>query len=113
MSLARGNDDDDPDGDASSCLDGKPREMGRSRTGLTTRIHVVTDGNATPVVMHLTPGQRVDYTQAGRLLSGLSPGTTVIADKAYGSDDILDRIKAARGLVAIPPKANRTPPLGD
>lgn len=79
--------------------------------GLTTKLHVVTDGNATtPVAMHLTPGQRADCTQAERLLSGLSPGTTVIADKAYGSDDILGRIKAAEGLVAIPPKANRKTP---
>ena len=78
---------------------------------MTTKLHVVTDGNATtPVAMHLTPGQRADCTQAERLLSGLSPGTTVIADKAYGSDDILGRIKAAEGLVAIPPKANRKTP---
>lgn len=131
LSVARGDDDDDSDGDASSRpearmidssgvrvhkhgassrRDGEPREMGRSRTGLITKLHVVTDGNATPVAMHLTSGQRADCTQAGKLLSGLSPGTTVIADKAYGNDDILDRIKAVGGLVAIPPKVNRKNP---
>ena len=131
LAVARGDDDDDDDGDGSSRLetrmidssgvrvhkhgagsrrDGEPREMGRSRAGLTTRIHVMTDGNATPVAMHLTPGQRADCTQAGKLLYGLSPGTTVIADKAYGSDDILGRIKAVEGRVAIPPKANRKNP---
>ena len=119
LSLARVDDDDDPDGDASSRLetrmidssgvrvqkhgagsrlDGEPREMGRRRSGLTTRIHVMTDGNATtPVAMHLTPGQRADCTQAERLLSGLSPGITVIADKAYGSDDILAVSRQLRG----------------
>ena len=131
LSLARGDDDDDPDGDGASRLetrmmdssgvrvhkhgagsrrDGEPREMGKSRAGLTTKVHVMTDGNATPVALHLTPGQRADCTQAGRLLSELPPGATVIADKAYGSDDILNRIKAVNGRVAIPPKANRKKP---
>ena len=83
LSLARGDDDDDPDGDASSRLetrmiassgvrvhkrgagsrrDGEPREMDRSRSGLTPKLHVVTEGNATPVAMHQTQGQRADCT---------------------------------------------------
>ncbi|MBO7936591.1 IS5 family transposase [Streptomyces sp. S9] len=70
--------------------------LGRSRGGLTTKIHLACDGLGRPLAILLTPGQRHDSICARPLLerirvprAGLgrprcSPGH-VIADKAYSS----------------------------
>ena len=95
---------------AGSWNDGTPREIGRSRGGPTTKIHVAVDGCGQPQVMHLSPGQAADCTQAPALLGGLAAGTIVIADKAYDTDAILDQVARAGGVAAIPSKANRRAP---
>jgi len=56
--------------------------MGRSRGGLTTKIHALTDKNGLPIRLSITPGQAHDITAAGELLIGLSKGQTLLADKA-------------------------------
>ncbi len=53
------------------------------------------------------PGQAADCTQAGALLEGLGPDETVIGDRAYDSNAILDMIAEAGATAVIPPKSNR------
>ena len=65
--------------------------MGRSRGGLTTKIHMAVDALGRPLKLILTPGQRGDAPLAPALLQGLSP-RRVLADKAYDSN-------ALRGLI--------------
>ena len=55
----------------------------------------------------LTPGQRHDATQAGRLLSGLRP-RVVIADRGYDTDRVRAHVEALGAEVVIPPTANRS-----
>jgi len=57
--------------------------MGRSRGGLTTKIHALTDANGLPIELVLTPGQAGDCPVAARLLGHLRKDTVVLADKAY------------------------------
>ncbi|WP_406351337.1 IS5 family transposase [Streptomyces sp. NBC_01635] len=70
--------------------------LGRSRGGLTTKIHLACDGRGRPLALLITPGQRHDGVCAQPLLNGirvprLGPGRPrcrpdhVIADKAYSS----------------------------
>ena len=42
--------------------------MGRSRGGLTTKIHALTDANGLPVILKLTEGQAHDGRSASDIL---------------------------------------------
>ncbi|HZG05800.1 MAG TPA: IS5 family transposase [Streptomyces sp.] len=70
--------------------------LGRSRGGLTTKIHLACDGKGRPLAILVTPGQRHDSVCARPLLERIraprtGPGRPrcrpdqVIADKAYSS----------------------------
>ncbi len=70
--------------------------LGRSRGGLSTKIHLATDTFGRPLSLWLTPGQTSDTTQLARVLDGIRvprvgagrPRTRpdrVIADKGYSS----------------------------
>ena len=70
--------------------------LGRSRGGLSTKIHGASDGRCRSLVIHLTAGQVHDTTQFATVLAGIrvprsGPGRPrtrpqrVIADKAYSS----------------------------
>jgi transposase len=73
--------------------------MGRSRGGLTTKIHAVVDANGLPVALKLTEGQAHDGRSAADMLDSLAAGQTLIADRAYDSD-ALRRTLAERGAWA-------------
>ena len=57
--------------------------MGRSRGGLTSKIHAVVDTNGLPVRLALTAGEAHDNRLAGKLLSRLKSGTMLLADRGY------------------------------
>jgi transposase len=87
------------------------QSMGRSRGGLTSKIHVVVDTNGLPVRLALTAGEAHDNRLAGKLLSRLKSGSMLLADRGYDADWI--RALAARkgALANIPPRCNRTEPI--
>jgi len=60
--------------------------MGRSRGGLTTKIHALVDANGLPVVLKLTAGQAHDGRSATDMLDGIGEGQILLADRAYDSD---------------------------
>jgi transposase len=73
--------------------------MGRSRGGLTTKIHALVDANGNPIALKLTEGQAADGKSAGDILNNLSAGQTLLADRAYDSD-ALRKSLADRGAWA-------------
>lgn len=75
--------------------------MGRSRGGLTTKIHMAVDALGRPLKLILTPGQRGDAPIAPALLEGLVP-RRVLADKAYDSNSLRELI-ASMGAEAVIP----------
>lgn len=81
--------------------------MGRSRGGLTTKIHALVDANGMPIALKLTAGQAHDGRSAADMLKTLGDGDVLLADRAYDSDAL--RIEmAARGAWAnIKPMPNR------
>lgn len=81
--------------------------MGRSRGGLTTKIHALVDADGLPVRLELTAGQAADAPMAEKLLSDLQPGTTILADKAYDTDAIRNFARQRKCWANIPAKANR------
>lgn len=81
--------------------------MGRSRGGLTTKIHALVDADGRPIRLELTPGQAGDAPVAAILLENLTPGSTLLADRAYDTNAIRD-LAAERGAWAnIPPRSTR------
>ena len=81
--------------------------MGRSRGGLTSKIHALVDAEGRPIRITLTPGQAHDGTAAEALLANLKPGAILLADKAYDSNAIRDQAQEQDVWANIPPKSNR------
>jgi transposase len=82
--------------------------MGRSRGGLTTKIHVLVDAKGLPFRFSLTPGQAHDTQAAATLLDALRPDSFVLGDKAYDADWIRAQIAAQGAAANIPDRSNRT-----
>ncbi|RZL14035.1 MAG: IS5 family transposase [Hymenobacter sp.] len=78
-----------------------PQALGRSRSGLTSKLHVAADARGRPVRFSLTADQRPDAPQALPLLEGLAPAY-VVADRGYDSDPLV-AVLAARGICAVIP----------
>ena len=70
--------------------------MGRSRGGLTTKIHAVVDANGLPITLKLTEGQAHDGRSAHGMLDTVGREQTLLADRAYDSDALRQTL-AERG----------------
>ncbi len=81
--------------------------MGRSRGGLTTKVHALTDSRGLPIKLVLTPGQDHDINGAALLLNDLPDGGILLGDKAYDADWIRDAIEVQGAVPNIPDKSNR------
>ena len=82
--------------------------MGRSRGGLTTKVHALVDANGLPITLKLTEGQAHDGRSAADMLDTVGEGDVLLADRAYDSDG-LRRMLAERGAWAnVRPMPNRT-----
>lgn len=83
--------------------------IGRSRGGLTTKIHALVEGLGQLARWTLTAGQTHDVTQALTLLEGIRT-ESVAADKAYDADALIEHIQQSGAQAVIPPKQNRKQP---
>ena len=81
--------------------------MGRSRGGLTTKIHALVDGNGLPVVLKLSEGQAHDGRSAADMLAGLKPGEILLADRAYDSNALRETVAEQGAWANIKPLARR------
>ena len=87
--------------------------IGRSRGGLSTKIHQLVDGNGLPLVTLITPGQAGDSPMFLTLMAQLRVGRdkgrprtrpdAVRADKAYSSRAIRTHLRS-RGIKAVIPE---------
>jgi transposase len=81
--------------------------MGRSRGGLTTKIHALVDADGRPIGIDLTPGQAHDSKMAEPMLKDIGKGTILLADRAYDTNALRDFAKEKRAWANIPAKQNR------
>src|SRR6202040_3784509 len=68
--------------------DAGSRCMGRSRGGLTTKIHALVDANGLPILLKITEGQAHDGRSARDMLCDLAQGDVLLGDRAYDSDEL-------------------------
>jgi transposase len=85
------------------------QDLGRSRGGFGTKIHLAVDSLGNPVVIHLSPGQDADISHAETLLGDLDP-EKLLADKGYDSDAFVKLVEERGAEVVIPPRSNRLEP---
>jgi transposase len=92
--------------------------LGRSRGGLTTKVHLVCDGRGLPLTILITPGNVNDSTAFDAVLDALRVPRTgvgrprrrpdaVIADKAYSSRAIRQSLRRRGIRAAIPERADQ------
>ncbi|WP_238598034.1 IS5 family transposase [Saccharothrix sp. ALI-22-I] len=92
--------------------------LGRSRGGLSTKVHLAVDGRGRPQSILLTPGQAGDNPQLVPLLEAirvprLGPGRPrsrpdrVIADKAYSHPSTRAELRRRRIATTIPERADQ------
>nr|WP_256098593.1 IS5 family transposase [Streptomyces agglomeratus] len=92
--------------------------LGRSRGGLTTKVHLAVDGRGLPLSIVLTPGNVNDATAFGQVLDGIRvpradtgrPRTTptrVLGDKAYSSRAIRHLLRRRGIAVTIPERRDQ------
>jgi transposase len=73
--------------------------MGRSRGGLTTKIHAIVDACGLPILLKLSEGQAHDGRSAQDMLGSVGRGDILLADRAYDSNALRETL-AARGAQA-------------
>ena len=73
--------------------------MGRSRGGLTTKVHALLDAAGRLIELKITPGQAHDGRSADDMLASVGLRCTLLADRAYDSNRLRDEL-AARGATA-------------
>src|ERR1700747_3644101 len=83
-----------------------PQAIGRSRAGLTTKIHALVDALGNPVELMLTPGQDHDLVCAEPLIENVEPDA-LLGDKTFDSDSFIGTLNQREITPVIPPKANR------
>ncbi|WP_413783209.1 IS5 family transposase [Endozoicomonas montiporae] len=83
--------------------------VGKSRGGLTTKIHAAVDALGNPVRLILTAGQASEYGQANALIEAFS-ADYVLADKGYDSDAFILAIGCIGAEPVIPPRKGRLQP---
>ncbi|VAV88503.1 Mobile element protein [hydrothermal vent metagenome] len=88
------------------------QDIGCSRGGRTSKVHAVVDEKGQLVQVVITGGQVHDSQAIPALLEGgLNNPLAIVADKAYGSASIRQRIADEGALAVIPSKSNAKNPI--
>ena len=87
--------------------------MGRSRGGLTTKIHALVDANGLPISLKLSAGQAHDGRSAADMLDHLGAGQVLLADAAYDSDALRTALsnRGAWANIKPTPRRKAAPPF--
>jgi transposase len=81
--------------------------MGRSRGGLTTKIHAMVDAAGLPIMLKLTEGQAHDGRSAQDMLDSVRAGNILLADRAYDSDALRQNLAERGAWANIKPMPRR------
>lgn len=80
--------------------------IGRSRGGLSTKVHLIVDALGLPLAVTITEGQRHDSVPATELFHAC-PAKQLLADKAYDSNHFRQMLTTSGCTPIIAPKENR------
>ena len=83
----------EPAGEKGGPDDKRGRLIGRTKGGLNTKLHAVTDARGRPIRFFMTAGQVSDYMGAAALLRSLPGADWLIADRGHDADWFRDALK--------------------
>ncbi|WP_128115296.1 IS5 family transposase [Brevundimonas diminuta] len=90
---------------------GLGRLIGRTKGGMNTKLHAITDANGRPISLFVTAGQVSDYTGAAALLDSLPRAQWLLGDRGYDADWFRDALEAKGITPCIPGRKTRTEPI--
>lgn len=79
-----------------------PQAIGKSRAGLTTKLHLAVDAYGLPNHFEITGGQVADCTVAPDLILQLPQAGAIVGDKGYDSARIRQQIEGQGSQAVIP-----------
>ncbi len=85
--------------------------IGRTKGGMNTKLHAVTDANGRPISFFMTAGQVSDYTGATALLDDLPKAQWLLGDRGYDADWFRDTLQAKGVQPCIPGRRSRLEPI--
>ncbi|WP_317705330.1 IS5 family transposase [Methylomarinovum caldicuralii] len=85
---------------------GGNQDMGRTKGGFNTKIHLAVTALCLPVRMVVTAGPTADCSQAATLIEGID-AQYLLADKGYDSDALIAQAKEQGMEPVIPSRRNR------
>jgi transposase len=88
----------------------RSRCMGRSRGGLTTKIHALVDAMGLPILLKLSEGQAHDGRSAQDMYQSLEAGNVLLADAAYDSNRLHQTMKDRGATANVKSMPNRLKP---
>lgn len=83
------------------------RPIGRTKGGMNTKLHAVTDTNGRPISFFMTAGQVSDYIGAAALLDELPKAQWLLADRSYDADWFRDALQEKGITPCIPGRKSR------
>ncbi|RJT23430.1 IS5 family transposase, partial [Chakrabartia godavariana] len=90
---------------------GLGRLIGRTKGGMNTKLHAVTDANGRPISLFMTAGQVSDYIGAAAMLESLPRAQWLLGDRGYDADWFRDALQAKGITPCIPGRKSRTEPI--
>ena len=87
------------------------RLIGRTKGGMNTKLHAVTDANGRPLSFFMTAGQVSDYIGAAALLDELPKAQWLLADRGYDADWFRDALQEKGIKPCIPGRKSRNEPI--
>lgn len=87
------------------CFDQKP--LNRSKGGLNSELHGVTDAVGRPIQLFLTAGKISDYIGARALLPSIPSADWMLADRGHDADWFREELKERNIQPCIPSRRNR------
>lgn len=90
---------------------GRGRLIGRTKGGMNTKLHAVTDENGRPISFFMSAGEASDYTGAAALLNSLPPAQWLLADRGYDADWFREGLQNKGIKPCIPGRKSRTKPV--
>ncbi|MDP9196221.1 MAG: IS5 family transposase [Pseudomonadota bacterium] len=86
---------------------GPDNAIGRSRGGLTSKIHAAVDETGMPLRILLTAGQASDKAAVPELIATLKPGRDLVADRGYDWMALVELVRKRGGATHIPTQRDR------
>jgi transposase len=86
---------------------GRGRLIGRTKGGMNTKLHAVTDTHGRPIRFFMTAGEASDYTGVAALLNSLPDAGWLLADRGYDADWIREALKGKGIKPCIPDRKSR------